>query len=398
MIILVAAGCGSTKTEPAPARTDRGAPPVVATPAPASAASSDAAVTDDADHDFIPDRCDACPNEPEIYNGDSDLDGCPDREVLYIAQPFGPFGIPFKRYTTVPEKDAGPTVDAIMAALANHWESGVEIVACGESDEAEGLIAKRQQWLRDILIKRGAVPSFLFLIEEPCPKNDDKDTHQRWVRARPHPGKSTGGCPDRSVARVGPPPPPLRPAPTPAQDRVFKPKDGKCAPGLCMLDSKSCVKVGYHSGTGGTGPCSGCDHGHCDATKCAAPTTPIDTPTGPRAISELRVGDLVWSTDDRGRRVVAALARVISIPVTHHHVVHIVLDDGSELLLSPQHPTASGTPVGDLQAGDALPPRRIVRVEVVPYPFGATYDILPATASGTYFSDGVALGSTLTSN
>jgi hypothetical protein len=38
---------------------------------------------------------------------------------------------------------------------------------------------------------------------------------------------------------------------------------------------------------------------------------------------------------------------------------------------------------------------RIERLTVVPYPHRFTYDILPASDSGTYFAGGVLIGSTL---
>jgi len=46
-------------------------------------------------------------------------------------------------------------------------------------------------------------------------------------------------------------------------------------------------------------------------------------------------------------------------------------------------------------AGIALDGHRIRSVEVIPYTFEATYDILPASDTGTYFAAGVEIGSTL---
>jgi hypothetical protein len=120
----------------------------------------------------------------------------------------------------------------------------------------------------------------------------------------------------------------------------------------------------------------------------------IDTPSGPRTIAELRVGDLVWSIDG-GHVVAAPLIEVSSTHVVDHHVVRVLVDDGTELLLSPGHPLANGDLVGGLHAGDAIGSHRITSAELVPYRFEATHDILPATSTGTYFSHGIALGSTL---
>jgi hypothetical protein len=65
------------------------------------------------------------------------------------------------------------------------------------------------------------------------------------------------------------------------------------------------------------------------------------------------------------------------------------------VLVSPGHPTADGRRVGDLVAGDALDGAHVLSAERMPYLGGATYDILPAGATGTYWANGVLLGSTL---
>lgn len=127
---------------------------------------------------------------------------------------------------------------------------------------------------------------------------------------------------------------------------------------------------------------------------CASPDTPIDTPSGPRAIAELRPGDLVYSVD-KGRVAAVPIRRVQRIEVRAHSVVHVELASGSTLEISAPHPTADGRDFGDLAAGDELDGVRILRVECVPYTFDATYDILPDSDTGTYFAGGVLIGSTM---
>jgi len=81
-------------------------------------------------------------------------------------------------------------------------------------------------------------------------------------------------------------------------------------------------------------------------------------------------------------------------PATHR-VVHLVLADGREVLVSPGHKTADGRPVGTLNIGDILDGSTIMHLELVPYAAGQTYDLLPSGATGHYWANGILLSSTL---
>ena len=129
---------------------------------------------------------------------------------------------------------------------------------------------------------------------------------------------------------------------------------------------------------------------------CLALGTRIATPSGERAVQDLRVGHVVWTIDAAGARIAAPLITVGSTPVPEtHEVVRLMLEDGRVVHVSPGHPTADSRRVGDLAGGDALDGARITSVERVAYAGGATYDILPAGATGAYWANGVLLGSTL---
>lgn len=170
-----------------------------------------------------------------------------------------------------------------------------------------------------------------------------------------------------------------------------------------VLEDRLCG-YGVHSGDTGCpdgyscwGPSAfQCYRGNCDLPICLPADAAIDTPDGPRPVSALAPGDLVYTLSADGRAVVAPIARVGSreAPPTHR-IVHLVLEDGREVRGSPGHPTADGRRLGDLAPGDALDGSTVALAERTPLPGERTWDLRPASASGAYWADGVLLGSTL---
>jgi hypothetical protein len=84
-----------------------------------------------------------------------------------------------------------------------------------------------------------------------------------------------------------------------------------------------------------------------------------------------------------------------SKPQNGHTVVRVVLASGNVLEISPEHPTADGRVFSELKAGTELDGVGITSVSRVPYQHARTYDILPASDTGTYFAGGVLIGTTL---
>ncbi len=129
---------------------------------------------------------------------------------------------------------------------------------------------------------------------------------------------------------------------------------------------------------------------------CLAGNTLIDTPSGLVLVKDLQVGMSVWTTDKIGQRVFAVVTKTSKVPVPPtHQMVHLVLNDGRELFVSPRHPTVDGRTVGDLVAGDLYNDASVVSAERVPYRESATYDILPSGGTGFYWANGILVGSTL---
>jgi hypothetical protein len=129
---------------------------------------------------------------------------------------------------------------------------------------------------------------------------------------------------------------------------------------------------------------------------CLDGDTRIATPAGNVAAKDLRDGMLVWTLDDSGARIAAPIlgtARV-RVPVGHR-MVHLVLEDGRELLASPGHPVADGRRLGTIVAGDRLDGSRVVLAEIVGWEGRYTYDILPSGQTGVYWANGILLRSTL---
>ena len=129
---------------------------------------------------------------------------------------------------------------------------------------------------------------------------------------------------------------------------------------------------------------------------CLAGNSLIDTPSGLVLVKDLQVGMPVWTTDKIGQRVSGVITKTSKVPVPPtHQMVHLVLDDGRELFVSPGHPTTDGRTVGDFILNDLYDDASVVSIERVSYSDNATYDLLPSGETGFYWANGVLLESTL---
>ena len=127
---------------------------------------------------------------------------------------------------------------------------------------------------------------------------------------------------------------------------------------------------------------------------CLSAGTRVDTPGGPIAVKDLRVGVTVWTADLSGNRIPGVVLEVATRNVpAHSQLLHIKLAGGRELTASPGHPSAEGKRLADYRPGDMLDGSPVESVEEVGEP--NTYDILPSGPTGFYWANGVLLGSAL---
>ncbi|MEP6653143.1 MAG: hypothetical protein ABJA82_07275 [Myxococcales bacterium] len=97
----------------------------------------------------------------------------------------------------------------------------------------------------------------------------------------------------------------------------------------------------------------------------------------------------------RGTLMAVPIVATSRSAVRHHHVVRVTLESGRIVEMSAGHPTTDGRTFGDLIVGAYLGSVRVAMVQVVAYEHPFTYDILPASDSGTYVAAGALVGSTM---
>lgn len=129
---------------------------------------------------------------------------------------------------------------------------------------------------------------------------------------------------------------------------------------------------------------------------CLSVGTRIDTPNGPIAVELLRLGDPIWTMDAQGRRVAGTVIALGSTAApAGHQVIRLTLADGRTVTASPGHPLADGRRLDGLAVGDMVDGSRILTLDRLPYTDAATFDLVASGATGAYYADGIALGSTL---
>lgn len=134
----------------------------------------------------------------------------------------------------------------------------------------------------------------------------------------------------------------------------------------------------------------------CERSHCLSLGTQIAIPGGRIAIEKIRVGDLVYTLNDAGEKIIVPIIRVSSIPVLPtHKMVYLRLSDGRCVLVSPGHPTIYKIPVYGLMVGDLYDNSIVIESKLIYYKKNRTFDLLPLGKTGYYWADNILLGSTL---
>ncbi|MDO8617550.1 MAG: hypothetical protein Q7N87_01500 [Candidatus Uhrbacteria bacterium] len=214
-------------------------------------------------------------------------------------------------------------------------------------------------------------------------------------------------CPDGSyVSRTGPkcefsacPNPPPEPVPplSPINKTCHGPGDAGCGLGYqCIQDcGPPVIRVdepppSYHCQTDAFAK----KPRMCPI--CLASNTFVATPNGDVKVTDLKIGMPVWSLNAHGKKVPRTIIKVSQTPVSaSHKVVHLILSDGREVWVSPNHPILNGHPIMSLHTGDIYDGAKIVSTDLVPYWDTATYDLLPDGDTDAYWANGILLESTL---
>jgi hypothetical protein len=132
---------------------------------------------------------------------------------------------------------------------------------------------------------------------------------------------------------------------------------------------------------------------------CLAKGTLIDTPGGPVPVEQVLKGMKVWTADNSGKRIAAAVVKTtVTLVPSSFQVVMVRLNDDRTVMASGGHPTVEGRALGNYQVGDMLDGALVIKVEHVIYNSGATYDLLPGGSTGLYWANGILLKSTLANN
>lgn len=143
----------------------------------------------------------------------------------------------------------------------------------------------------------------------------------------------------------------------------------------------------------GTGTFFRGGHNTC---KCLSGSTVISAKKGDVPVDQLKKGDIVYSLNAQKALIEVPILLVSKSEVkSDHKFLHIELDDGRALKVSPLHPDSKYKALKELKVGDTIDGAKVTSAKLVPANVEYTYDILPKGQTGIYWANGIPIGSTL---
>ena len=131
---------------------------------------------------------------------------------------------------------------------------------------------------------------------------------------------------------------------------------------------------------------------HSESFAYCSDDTLISTPKGNVKISKIKFGDFVLSYNKEVVRVI----KISKVKVKNHKVIRVKLDNDVVLKMNLDHPIGPiGPKFRDLMVGHEIDGHSVVLFKLIPYKEKYIYDILPQSRSGTYYANGILIGSSL---
>ena len=166
--------------------------------------------------------------------------------------------------------------------------------------------------------------------------------------------------------------------------------------GQQVCDSPNLTVASCPSTTFGSSNEYSCSWGcHDIRLRCLSSKTNILTPSGERLVTDIKVGDLVYSVNKDGDRVSAKVLKTQKVAVSNHSMTHLEFAGGKTVDISPTHPMANGKLARDLKVGEVYDGIKITKIETASYKDSATYDLLIDSETGFYYAGGILMDSTM---
>lgn len=130
--------------------------------------------------------------------------------------------------------------------------------------------------------------------------------------------------------------------------------------------------------------------------RCLSKGSLIETSTGVVEVEKIKVGDLVKTVDNGDTVYRKVIVKHIENVSKNHKVALVKLVNGNQIKVSPSHPQLNYVSnLENLKKGDLLDGQLIKSIRLIKYKEPHTYDLLLEGNTGSYWVNGVRVGSKL---